>query len=90
VAETLNLALAYAENFLIARENPDLLDAYTMAYTMTTNTEGARRRQLLPIGASLSDEHEVAIEYLNRLSPQEVERQDCKTLFSRFERETYH
>jgi sulfate permease, SulP family len=90
VAETLNLALAYAENFLIARENPDLLDAYTMAYTMTTNTEGARRRQLLPIGASLSDEHEVAIEYLNRLSPQEVERQDCETLFSRFERETYH
>jgi sulfate permease, SulP family len=90
VAETLNLALAYAENFLIARENPDLLDEYTMAYTMTTNTEGVHRRQLLPMGASLSDEHEVALEYLNRLSPHDVERRDCETLFSKFERETYH
>lgn len=88
VAETLNLALAHAENFLIARENPDLLDEYTT--DMTTNTGGVHKRQLLPIGASLSDEHEVALEYLNRLCPHQVERRDCETLLSRFERELYH
>jgi SulP family sulfate permease len=78
VSDDLNLALIYAENSLIARQNSDLLvDDVTIGY------------KLLRKSSSLSEEREVAEKYLLNLCPSDADERNARNLFSKFRREVY-
>jgi SulP family sulfate permease len=78
VTEDSNQALVYAENFLIARHDPALLE----------NTEESRGIQL-DEHSSISDEREVALRYLVRICPAGINIKFAQMLFSKFAREVY-
>lgn len=77
VSEDLNLALIYAENSLISRQNPSLLDDDIIG------------NQLLRKSSSLSEEREVAQKYLTNICPADADTKSAVLLFSKFQREVY-
>lgn len=78
VTETLNMALVYAENCLIGRQDPSLLE-----------DSGSTALQLLRASSSMSEEKDVALHYLVNLVPMETRPATVEQLFSHFQRESY-
>jgi SulP family sulfate permease len=76
ISEDLNMALTYAENFLIARQDPNLLDdSFIVESTV------------LKKGSSVLDENEVGLRYLVNLCG--ADKLLVEQLFSRYDREVY-
>jgi SulP family sulfate permease len=75
VSEDLNLALIYAEDYLIARQSPALLDDIVVA------------SRLLGKSSSTSEEKEVALRYLINICG--AKKELTEQLFSKYEREIY-
>lgn len=79
VFESLDLALAFSENALVAKMNPDLLDKGLGSF------EIGEKKTI----TSLEDEREIALHYLTNICPDEANFQDIVFLFSHFTREVY-
>lgn len=77
VSTDLNTGLIYAENYLIARQDPNQLD----------DTYGARNK--LSRTSSFQEERQFALGSLMNLCPIQAERTVVEILFSKFEREIY-
>jgi SulP family sulfate permease len=80
VCDNLNLALVYAENALIDRDDPSLLEDEVI---LASQFHGLNET------ASLAEERDVALLYLKNLCPAKVDRNDMELLFSKFQREVY-
>ena len=76
ISEDLNIALTYAENFLIARQDPNLLDDNPIVDSAA-----------LKKGSSILDENEVALTCLVNLCG--ADKFLVEQLFFRYEREVY-
>mmetsp|Transcript_11326 Transcript_11326/g.15693 ORF Transcript_11326/g.15693 Transcript_11326/m.15693 type:complete len:625 (-) Transcript_11326:165-2039(-) len=78
VCESLDSALILAEDVLVAMKDPNLLDE-DMCTSLGGSVHGER---------TLSDEKEMALQYLRNICPQRVQ-EDIEELFSHFQREVY-
>lgn len=80
VSEDLNSALICAENSLIARQNPALLDDDSGIGTVNNKLQLCHR-------SSVSDEKEVALRYLRNLCG--ADKKHTELLLSKYDREAY-
>jgi SulP family sulfate permease len=80
VCESLDSALIFAEDALIAREDFTLLE---------DDDGGFDASVLIHSNLSASGEREIAIHYLSKLNPKTLEIAELEVLFSLFEREVY-
>jgi SulP family sulfate permease len=85
VCESLDRALIYAENALIAKEDPTLLDSDDNSDKLDVITEEPSTTDF-----SLSEEREIALRSLSNLCPVSIPAQDLELLFSILSREVYH
>lgn len=79
VCTTLDQALIFAENYLIHKQDSNLLD------DIIEHSSGKVLRQ----SASMTEERDTALQYLKNICPEAVNNKDVELLFSKFERETY-
>lgn len=85
VCESLDRALIYAENALIAKEDPALLDDDEYNDKLDVIAE-----EPCTTDFSLSEEREIALRSLSNLCPVSIPAEDLELLFSKFYREVYH
>jgi SulP family sulfate permease len=86
VCDSLDLALIYAENALVARQDPTLLhkdDEVSLSIAHLSQAAGN------PNESSLVEEKEITLAYLKNVCPSDMEDGDPELLFSLFEREVY-
>lgn len=79
VCTTLDQALIFAEHYLVHRQNPGLLD------DMSEQSSQMMLRQ----SASMSEEKDLARQYLKNICPGAVNSKDLEQLFSKFQREIF-
>jgi SulP family sulfate permease len=86
VCDSLDLALIYAENALVARQDPTLLhkdDELSLSIAHLHQSAGN------PNESSLGEEKEMTLAYLKNVCPSDMEDGDPELLFSLFDREVY-
>jgi SulP family sulfate permease len=88
VCESLDRALIYAENALIAKEDPTLLDSDENSDNI--DVTGEISSQPSTTHFSLSEERDIALRALSNLCSVSIPAEDLELLFSHLYREVYH
>ena len=78
VCDSLDLALMFSEDALIARKDLTLLE-----------DDLCKRGEIARTNSSLAEEREIGLQYLINLCPGQFEMSDVELLFSHFEREVF-